>query len=485
MSLTQFLTVLRARKWLAASLFAAGIAVAALISLVLPRQYTASASVVIDIKSADPIAGTVSPAMTVPSYMATQVDIMESDRVALRVVRALRMTESDAMRTQWMKDTQGQGPLDVWIAHLLLRKLDVKPARESNVIHVSFSAVEPKFAAAVANAFVQAYLDTTLDLRVDAARKYSSFFDERGKKLREEVERTQARLSEFQKSSGILATDERIDVETARMNELSSQLVAMQSASADSRSRQVAAMQAADTLQDVITNPVVASLRADIARQDAKLQELNARLGEQHPAVIEQRANLAALRAKLEQETLRLSTSVSVNYVINASRESQVKQALDAQRTKVLKMKEERDELAVLQRDAEIAQRAYDGVMGRLTQMSLESQSTQTNASVLMTATEPSRHSFPKLGFNLVIGAFVGALLAVAAVLGREAADRRVRSIEDVARELHLPVLGSLVGTPPSRWWKRSKALPLTVRVMRRITRVRGKRAMGPAAASA
>lgn len=468
MTLRQFLTILRARRWLALSIVGACMTIATALSVLLPKQYTASASVVIDIKSADPIAGTTSVALTAPSYMATQVDIMESDRVALRVVRALRITDSERMRAQWQEETQSQGQFEVWIAHLLQKKLDVKPARESNVIHVSFSAVDPKFAAAVANAFVQAYLDTTIDLRVDAARKYSAFFDERSKKLREDLEHAQNRLSTVQKERGILATDERIDVETSRMNELSTQLVAMQSASADSKSRQVAAVAAADTLQDVISNPVVANLRADLARSDAKLQELHARYGDAHPQVIDLRTNVNALRAKLEQETQRLSTSVGVTNVINVARESQIRASLDAQRTKVLKLKEQRDEISVLQRDAEAAQRAYDGVMGRLTQTSLESLSTQTNASVLMQASEPSKASFPKLSFNLVIGLFAGVLLAVAAVIARESIDRKVRSVEDVARDLRLPVLGTLSGAKPANWWRRSRA-PLTVRIFRRF----------------
>jgi succinoglycan biosynthesis transport protein ExoP len=446
----------------------AAVTAAVLLSMLLPKQYTASASVVIDVKSADPIAGTTSVAMTAPSYMATQVDIMESDRVALRVVRTLRITDSERMRAQWQEDTHSQGQFEVWVAHLLQKKLDVKPARESNVIHVSFSAVDPKFAAAVANAFVQAYLDTTIDLRVDAARKYSSFFDERSKKLRDDLEHTQNRLSAMQKERGILATDERIDVETARMNELSTQLVSMQSMSADSKSRSVAAMAAADTLQDVITNPVVANLRGDLARQDAKLQELNSRYGDAHPQVIDLRTNVNALRAKLEQETQRLSTSVGVTNVINVARESQMRAALDAQRNKVLKLKEERDEISVLQRDAEAAQRAYDGVMGRLTQMSLESQSTQTNASVLMQASEPAKASFPKLPFNLVIGFVAGMFLAIAAVIARESLDRKVRSVEDVARDLRLPVLGTLASARPKNWWRRSRS-PLTVRIFRRF----------------
>ena len=49
------------------------------ISLLLPKQYTANTSVVVDVKSPDPIAGMVLPGLASPAYMATQIDIINSE----------------------------------------------------------------------------------------------------------------------------------------------------------------------------------------------------------------------------------------------------------------------------------------------------------------------------------------------------------------------------------------------------------------------
>ena len=54
--------------------------------------------------------------------------------------------------------------------------------------------------------------------------------------------------------------------------------------------------------------------------------------------------------------------------------------ALTAQREQVLKMKAARDQAAVLTRDVESAQRAYDAVVGRLQLTRLESQTPQAQA---------------------------------------------------------------------------------------------------------
>lgn len=451
MTARQLLAIVVARWRLAAGVVALAVTIALLLTWLLPRQYTANASVVIDIKGLDPIVGTTSPALLAPSYMATQVDIMESERIAQQVVRALKLGDSAEMRRDWRDDTGGSGNFEVWLANRLRRKLDIRPARESNLIEIRFTSVDAKFAAAVANAFAQAYLDITLELRTDSARRYSTFFDERAKQLRDDLERAQARLAKFQKSRGIVGADERLDVETARLNDLSTQLTGLQAVTADSRAKGVAGATAADALADVIANPTIAGLRADLAKAEVRLHELAERVGDRHPQLIEQRAAVAELKAKIEQETRRLSSSLAIGHIISESREAQVRAALEAQRERLLKLKDERSQLALLQREVEAAQRAYDGVAARLSQVSLESLTTQTNAMLLMAATEPSKPSFPRLVVNLPLGAIVGVLLAIAAVLGREAADRRIRNADDIAAGLQAPVLGALLDSAPKR----------------------------------
>ena len=67
MSLSQVLSILRARWRSALAAFAAVLGLAIAFTLWLPSQYTATAAVVLDVKSPDPIAGVVLPGMTVSS----------------------------------------------------------------------------------------------------------------------------------------------------------------------------------------------------------------------------------------------------------------------------------------------------------------------------------------------------------------------------------------------------------------------------------
>jgi len=456
MNFTQIFSILKARWLVGALVLGATLLATLVISLILPKQYLATASVVVDVKP-DPISAMAYGSMVSPGFIATQVDIIQSERVAQRVVRNLKLTENPQIREQWKEATGGQGSLDAWIADSFQKYMDVKPSRESNVLSISYRAPDARFAAGLANAFVQAYVETSLELRVDPAREYSNFFDMRAKEGREAVEKAQNKLSAFQSEKGITAADERLDIENTRLNELSSQLVALQALASESSSRLSQAQSgSADKMQEVFNSPVVAGLKADVSRQEARLQEFNVKLGESHPQVVELKANLNELRDRLNLEVKRISGGVSVSYNINKQREAQVRSELAAQRAKVLQMKAVRDEGAVLVRDLENAQRAYDAITARRNQSSLESQTTQSSVNVLSQAVAPVLPASPKLVLNLVLSLFVGSMLALGTVMVMEMRDRRVRSQEDVSTLLGLPVIGVL----PKPGARNLKALP-------------------------
>ena len=122
------------------------------------------------------------------------------------------------------------------------------------------------------NAYAKAYVDVCLELRTDPARASSEFFDARTRQLRADLEKAQTRLSDFQRGHGITVSDEKLDVENARLSELSTQLTAIQAVRAESQSRQNQALDAAATSPDVMLNPMIQQLQAEVARSEAKVQ---------------------------------------------------------------------------------------------------------------------------------------------------------------------------------------------------------------------
>ena len=467
MTIVQFFSILRARWKIMLLVLAAAVLGTALVNALLPKSYTSTVAVLVDVKSPDPIAGIIFPGMNSPSYMATQVDVIQSDRVSQYVVRALRLNEAAAMRDQWREATKGEGNFESWLADLLRKSLDVKPSRDSNVISVNYKAADPRFATAMANAYAQAYIDVSLELRVEPAKQYGRFFEERAKQLREKVEQARAKLTTFQRKKGIVGADERLDVENARLNELSSQMVGLQALGAETAGRQAQVRNSPDRLQEVLNNPLIGSLKIELTRQESRLQEIGERLGANHPSVVELNASITETRARIDAETARLGGGVTVSNSINQARLGQLRSSLEAQRVKVLRLKESRDDLAVLAADVDAAQRAYDGVNARANQTELESRTTQTNLSVLNPASEPIQPSSPRTTLNMLLALFVGTLLAVGVAMLMELFDRRVRSPSELVHALDMPLLGVLARKQTGKLFGRKQlaALPAAAAV--------------------
>jgi succinoglycan biosynthesis transport protein ExoP len=446
MTFEQLYRILKARRILAATVFLTFITVAVLLSILLPKSYKATATVMVDLKP-DPVSGLSQLATMQPAtYLATQVDIIKSDHVAQRVVKLLGLSESAETRKQWQDETSGRGNFDHWLGEVLQKGLEVEPSRDSNIIEIHYNSRDPKFAAALADAFSRAYIESLVQMKVDPARRYSDFFEERARLAREKLEKAQTRLAEAQRQSGILVTDERLDAETTRLNEMGAQLVGIRGLLAESKSRSSVGASRVENLQDVLNNPVVAALKADLARNQAKLEEVSAQFGDNHPTVIQYKASIAELKHRVQLETQRIGSGVGTSNSINLARDQAATQAYDEQRAKLLKMKEQRTQLALMEKEVESAQRVYEAIQLRQNQSSLESNANQSSVYQLSAATEPIKPSSPKLLLNLFIAFFGGGIATLLITLVAELMDRRVRAVIDVVQTLELPVIGTMPG---------------------------------------
>lgn len=198
MQLDQLLAILRARWLIATATFALVLGAIAGVTFWMPRSYTATATVLVDVKP-DPILGAVLNGGATAAYMMTQVDIITSRRVADKVVKALNLSNSTALRTQWQEATEGRVDFNAWAANLVRSGVTAQPSRGSNTILVMYSSPDPNFASALANAFVNGYLETVMELRTGPAKQFSTFFDNSAKQIKEQLEQAQSRLLAYQR----------------------------------------------------------------------------------------------------------------------------------------------------------------------------------------------------------------------------------------------------------------------------------------------
>ena len=434
MNLRQYFFMFRVRWRLALGIMLATAAIAVPVILTLPKQYTASTSLGVETKSPDAIT-----TLLMPTNLASQEEIIRSERVMRAVIQTLGFDADPGLREAWQQAGGGRGRFEDWLAEQMQRRLTVIPSRRGdNIITIQYRSFTPGEAAAAANAFARHYAEAAIEMKVEPGRQYARWFGEQNRELRAELEAAQARLSAFQRDKGIGVKDENLHAETERLARLAAQLTAAQSEGVDARTKLRAG---GDALPEVMQNQVIQALRADILRLEAKLRDAGANLGAKHPQYRAMQAELAELKARLEDETRHVVRGVSATRALSGDKEKELTAALETQRRKLLAMRGERDQLAVLERDVDAAKQAYEAAERRFTQTNLESQATQSNVFLMRPAIEPLEPSFPKVRLYILAAILFGALLGVGAAHTLEMLDRRVRCVEDVAGLVRMRVL--------------------------------------------
>jgi len=449
MNLGLFFRVVRSRLGLILSILAVTLASVAVASFTMTKVYTPSAVMFVDVKALDPVlGGAVNTPQSVRGVLATQVEIIQSDRVVHGVIREVGLDKRPDIVQAWTKDTDGAGEILSWLSKAMLKRLAVTPSNEGSTLTISYESSDPRLATDIVNAFTRQYLQATLALRSDPAKLSAEYFEQQVGVHRERLRTAQAKLSAFQQQTGIVATDERLDIENQRLQELSSQLVQMQALATESRSRRAAiGREGRESMPEVVQNPLVQSLKTELGRAEARLQEMSSRLGSNHPQYVSAQSEVTSLRSRLNAEIDKVSRSIVANATVNVQREGEIRAALDAQRARVLRLKKDHDQISVLEREVAEAQKALDLVTQRLTQTNIESQAPQSNVSILAPALTPTEPSRPKPLLNMIVGVFAGLLLGLLAALSLEAFKRPVRTADDLLHAVSVPVLAVL---PPA-----------------------------------
>lgn len=443
MTIHQLLAMILARRDLAVSVFLSVLALAITVTLVLPKSYTASAAVHVDGKglAVDPLAGVALPGIVSTGFIATQADLMASDRVIRRAIKLIHADTDPAYHELWLQEADGAGDKGAWLAEKFRKGLEIKPSRESSVIQVEYSSQRPKLSADMANALVRAYIDLTLDMRVEPAKQYRALFDQRAAALKKQLDVAQTKVRQYQEQNGIVPTDERIDVESARLVELNSQLVALQSLNSEANARQQLSANQTGSSQEVMNNQLVATLTADLSRQESRREELMQRYGAEYPELKAVLANIAQLKSRVAAESARVAGSMAVAGAINRAKLAQLNAAVEEQRRRLQDLKVKRDTAANLIRDVDSAQKSLDAVQARMSQVDLESENKQTNVTVVKSASVPMRPSSPSIGRNLLAGSIIGGALAMVVAFLRELLSPRLLTNRDVEVGLKVPLM--------------------------------------------
>jgi polysaccharide biosynthesis transport protein len=461
MNLYQFLSALRARFGVFALLLLVTVLTASAVSFMLPKSYTATVSLLVDAREEQSL-GNAQRLFVHPQeragYMQTQTDIITSDKVARRVVHDLGLAQKPGSQKAVADAARSGGSIEDGLIRHLLEKLTVETSQGS-VVQLGFSSRDPVYSADVANGFAKAYIDTTLELRVEPSQQAATWFDEQLQDLRADLQEAQARLTAYHQAQGIVSADESTDVESTHLAFLSDQVLRAQEQTFEWNSR---AQQARAFMQgggpsggipEILDSPFIQKLKSDLLQGETRLLELGAQYGPNYPQYEQQAAENRSMQQKLDAEMAKIVAGIESSARQSRQREADARNALAEQRARVLGLKAGRNNLTVLRRNMESAERAYDTALQRSVVSQVDSRADRTNLMVLSPAAVPTRHSSPKIRLNIALSLVVGTILGVLAVMLLELLDRRVRSRSDL--ELDVPLLVVL-----NAWQPDARRLP-------------------------
>ncbi len=441
LNLSRLLLILMARRNMVLLALACTVLTTLILTLALPKTYKATSTIVLNYKGVDPVSGFTLSAQLMPRYMATQVDILTNVAVALDVVDMLGLVEKPRFQKAFRSEKQ-QDDVRVSIAEALLKKLTVVPARESSVLDISYKDADPRFSADVANAFAQAYQRANVKLKIDPIQKTAGYFQHQVRQSLERLEKAQNDFSAFQKEHNILTTERGADVDTVRYHELSTQLVALQGelTAAASQARQIQGSSVTNA-PEVIANPLVQNLKAELTRAEIKLEQVAQRFATAHPLRQSSQYEVERLRAELGRQSAIVGQGVQSRATMLAQRVDMLKADMDGLKARILERNRARDALAILARQVDSAQRNYAVTSERSAQADLESQSSQSDISLLNVAKTPIEPASPNLVINLGSSVVLGLALGCACAVLAEKRDHRIRSVFDLEALTTVPLL--------------------------------------------
>ena len=434
MSILQFLRIIWAyRILIAITTVVCTILGVATVQLVKPR-YEAQSRVMLDVIKPDPVTGQVMATAFLRAYTKTQIELVKDLQVAHRVVEDLKWDKDPVLQKAYRNRKKSQQDLDFgrWASEVVMQGANAKLIEGSNILEISYGSSSPEQAKLVADGLRKAYVEMTLQSRREAARRNAEWYEEQAVKSKAILFQAEAEKAAFERSSGILLQDDKVDVDSARLAALANQGGASMITPSSSG---------------------VAPSAAELGQVESALGEASKILGPNHPQLQALRKRREMLIKQVDQE--RNSASASAGAALSAARATTG--MLEAQKAKVMGQRDKVERLRLMQDGIDLRREQYNKGVARAAQLRQEAEVAEAGIIPLASAITPQSPAFPKKGLMITAAVLGGAGLGVLAGLMIELFGRRVRSSEDLASVIDAPVLAVIHGQAKPR---RSRRLP-------------------------
>jgi capsular exopolysaccharide synthesis family protein len=466
-NLQDYLRVLYRHKWGVVGLAVLGAAAAALHAWSQVPIYRATSTVLIERQAArfvsiDPVYQT-SQGFDFGEYYQTQYEILRSRPIAERVVRRLGVeafarppVEPGFSLSRWLPggDAPAAEPTEQerfeGAVGLVQGSLAVQPIRNSQLVRINFEGPDAELITQLANTLPQAYIEETLEGRLQMTQTATSWLNERLGGLREKLEQSERALQEFKDRERLIDV-KGVDTLASQQLGLATERLAQarrERSDRESLYRQVQQARSAGTGLDGVPGlmgyPLVGELKAALVEAERNLRELSQRYGPRHPRMVEAQSALETARGALTRQLETVAAGVEKDYESAVQRENLIAGELGAAKGEVREVDRKQYELQRLQREVDANRELYDQFQQRFKETTAAGGVQNANARLIEAATVPGWPVAPDKRRAVVTGLLLGLLLGIALAFLLDHLDNTLKGVDDVEQRLGVHVLGQL-----------------------------------------
>ncbi len=446
--------VFRRRLWLFLGVVAAVLALVTAYTLTQPVLYSASASVLIDVRQTE-----VLETKAVQSQLAggdtnvidTEVEILSSRRLAGRVAEALKLetwpefANMPRAKAGVGRDAPGTHPL----AGAVLSRMEIRRSGLTYLIDITARADSPRLAAALANEYARQYLAQQQEMKSSTSDGAQEFLQSRLIELRQNASQADEALQNYMIRNGLMSAEGATMAEQ-EVSVLNQEISAARAALAEKAGQLSAAMNRVGRggggaeVPAALQSITVATLRSREAELAGEVARLESRFGPQHPELRRAKADLADTRVQIQQQIDRVMSSLDSDVQAARSRVASLEASQNRARGSLASNSSAQAGFLQLERDAKAARQIYDTFLARSQDVEAQAGLIRPDASIETLAREPVLPSSPSYPLAAATGVTLALIFGLIAIAGAEYLDARIRTRADVERRLGLVYLGAI-----------------------------------------
>lgn len=465
-ALLQAWAVARRHKIVIGCFTLAFLALAVVYLAITPKQYLATAEMIIDPRKStefqqDNGSGGVAPVDS--AVVESQGEVLKSENVAQAVIKRFDLVNDPtfAKRSGLFSLLSpltslvfhGEQPSDYKRLRQTIddfeSRLTVKRLGVTYLFGISFLSPDPQQAADVANAVAAAYVADDLDAKYNARSRAAAWMQDRVKQLAQQASDAEHVLDDFRRTNNIVSTGGR-SLDEQQVAEITSQLSLARAATSEAKAKLDRIDQITGggglnlSVADALNNEVIVKLRDSYLDMSKREADLSQRLGHEHQAAVRLRADMNRVKASIFDELKRIGEGYRSDYQIAEAREDGLNGALD----RAVQASQTTNTAQVQARQLESAAQSfralYDSFLQRYGESVQQQSFPLTETRVVTSASAPLKKSQPKTLVSLAAATVLGALLGFGVGWLRESTDRTVRSGSQAETAAEAPVLSSV-----------------------------------------